>query len=49
MDVGFQPPSEETFHGKFSFGDTMEDVARVHEGSRWICKVDACTNSYVTK
>jgi hypothetical protein len=23
--------------------------AWVHEGSRWICKVDACTNSYVTK
>jgi hypothetical protein len=34
MDVGFEPPSKETFHGKISFGNAMEDVAWVHEGSR---------------
>ncbi len=27
----------------------MEDVDWVHEGSRWKCKINGCTNAYVTK
>jgi hypothetical protein len=29
--------------------DVMEDSEWAHKGSRWCCKVDACTNSYVAK
>ncbi len=27
----------------------MEDVDWVHEGSRWKCKINGCTNTYVVK
>jgi hypothetical protein len=27
----------------------MEDVNWVHKGSRWVCKINGCTNSYTTK
>jgi hypothetical protein len=27
----------------------MEDVDWVHKGSRWKCKINGCTNIYVTK
>jgi hypothetical protein len=43
LDVGLEPPPNEAFHeikhdhGKFLFKNMMEDVAWVHEGSRWIC------------
>jgi hypothetical protein len=30
-------------------GDAMEDNEWVHKGSRWCCKLDACTNSYEAK
>jgi hypothetical protein len=30
-------------------GDVMEDSEWAHKGSRWCCKVDACTSSYVAK
>jgi hypothetical protein len=30
-------------------GDVMEDNEWAHEGSKWSCKVDACTNFYVAK
>jgi hypothetical protein len=30
-------------------GDAMEDSVWAHKGSRWCCKVDACTSSYAVK
>jgi hypothetical protein len=27
----------------------MEDSEWAHKGSRWFCKVDACTSFYATK
>jgi hypothetical protein len=30
-------------------GDVKEDSEWAHKGSRWCCKVDACTNSYAAK
>jgi hypothetical protein len=45
LDVRLEPPLNETFHeiegdhGKVLPKNMMEDVAWVHEGSRWICKL----------
>jgi hypothetical protein len=30
-------------------GDAMDDSEWAHKGSKWCCKVDACTSSYVAK
>ncbi len=55
LDVRLEPPLNETFHeiegdnGKVLPKNMMEDVAWVHEGSRWICKFDAYINWYTIK
>jgi len=38
------PPPIQSDHG-----DVMEDSEWAHKGSRWCCKVDACTNFYAVK
>jgi hypothetical protein len=34
---------------QYESGDVMEDSEWDHKCSRWFCKVDACTSSYVAK
>jgi hypothetical protein len=38
--------SHEADHAEVSPKHAMEDVDWVHEGSRWLCKINGCTNSY---
>jgi len=35
--------------GKIPPNHVMEDVEWVHEGSRWVCKINGCTDSYAAK
>jgi hypothetical protein len=42
-------PQKVPFQIQDEHGDAMEDNEWVHKGSKWYCKVDACTNSYVAK
>ncbi len=55
LDVRLEPPLNEAFneiegdHGKVLPKNMMEDVAWVHEGSRWICKLDAYIDCYTIK
>jgi hypothetical protein len=55
LDVSLEPPLNEAFHeiegdpGKVLLKNMMEDVAWVHESSRWICKLDAYIDCYTIK
>jgi hypothetical protein len=41
--------SHKSDHEKIPLNLAMEDVDWVHEGSRWICKLNGCTNIYMAK
>ncbi len=41
--------SHESDHEEITPQHVMEDVDWVHEGSRWVCKINGCTNTYVIK
>jgi hypothetical protein len=40
---------DENDHGKIPWKNSMEDVDWVHEGSRWVCKINGCTDNYAAK
>ncbi len=41
--------SHESDQVKVPPNHAMEDANWVHEGSRWKCKINGCTNAYATK
>ncbi len=48
--VVLDPARQEVFLWiQYEHGDVMDENEWVHEGSKWYCKVDACTYSYTAK
>jgi hypothetical protein len=47
--VGALVASHESDQVEIPPNHAMEDVDWVHEGSRWKCKINGCTNVYVIK
>jgi hypothetical protein len=47
--VGVEVVSHECDHEEVAPQHAMEDVDWVHEGSRWVCKINGCTNTYMIK
>jgi hypothetical protein len=41
--------AHESDHGEVPLNHAMEDLDWVHKGSRWVCKINGCINSYTTK
>ncbi len=47
--VGASVVSHENDQVEVPPNHAMEDVDWVHEGSKWKCKINGCTNAYVAK
>jgi hypothetical protein len=47
--VGVEVASHESDYGKVAPKHVVEDVDWVHEGLRWVCKINGCINNYVVK
>jgi hypothetical protein len=47
--VGALMVSHESDQVDVPLNHAMEDANWVHEGSRWKCKINGCTNTYATK
>ncbi len=47
--VGALVASHESDQVKIPPNHAMEDADWVHEGSRWKCKINGCTNTYAAK
>jgi len=41
--------SHKNDHGEIPPNHAMKNVNWVHEGSRWVCNINGCTDNYVAK